>query len=231
MREAATQAQRRTLVHGLGFIMLLVSCVLPATASAAVAYRDEFRILDPSRWTTSSHQLGRSQLADENVRVDGGRLKIRLPAARVDGGEIESIDHHRFGRYTARIRAAHAPSSITGFFLYRAPDFHSEIDIEIYNDSRGRVAFSVYSSGRTRTSRERLGFDPTEAFHRYTIVNRPERVDFLVDGRRMHSFRRGLPPASMKLLVNSWFPWWLAGHPPESDRATLVDWVSVRPFS
>ena len=229
MRATARHARRRTLGRRVGLIMLVVTCALPATASAT-AYRDDFWILDPSRWITSVHQLGRSLLGAENVRVGGGRLEIRLPAGRLDGGEIESIDYYRFGRYTARIRAAHAPSSITGFVLYRAPDFHSEIDIEIYNDPRGRVDFVVYGSGRKRISRERLGFDPTKAFHRYTIVNRPERVNFLVDGRRLHTVRRGLPPASMKLLVNSWFPEWLAGRAPVSDRATLVDWVSVRPL-
>ena len=46
------------------------------------------------------------------------------------------------------MKLPHAPTSITGFFLYRAPDLEREIDIEVFNDPTGRVMFTTYSGGR-----------------------------------------------------------------------------------
>jgi beta-glucanase (GH16 family) len=65
----------------------------------------------------------------------------------LNGGEIMSKDLYGEGSYSARMKLPNAPSSITGFFLYQAPDYASEIDIEIYNDTSRRVMFSTYSGG------------------------------------------------------------------------------------
>ena len=78
-----------------------------------------------------------------------------------------------FGRFEARVRVPHAPSSITGFFLYEPPDEAQEIDIEIFNDRTGRVMFTYYSAGHQVSRTHELPFDPTAGFHTYGFTMEP----------------------------------------------------------
>lgn len=186
---------------------------------------DDFTSLDAGRWyATESKKLGRGRLKAENVDVEDGQLRLKLPAGTLEGGEIESLDNHSYGSYAASIKAADAPSSITGFFLYAPPDFHAEIDVEIFNDDSGRVLFTTYANGeQTNTVEKKLPFDPTAAFHEYRIDLYPTRAAFSVDGRLLHTFEDGLPGDSMKLMVNAWYPDWLPGKKPGQDAHTYVD--------
>jgi endo-1,3-1,4-beta-glycanase ExoK len=91
-------------------------------------------------------------------------LRIKLPARTLEGGEVLTNELH--GSYGARMKLPNAPGSITGFFLYKAPDYESEIDIEIYNDSNRRIMFTTYAGGtQTHTKTVSLPFDPTAGFH------------------------------------------------------------------
>jgi hypothetical protein len=195
-------------------------------AFEAFSFREDFEDLDGERWTVSDKRLGRGSLDPRNVSVDSGRLRLKLPAETLDGGEIESRGLHDYGTYRARIEVADAPSSITGFFLYREPDFESEIDVEILGGSDGHVLFTTYSGGEeTHTVRKQLPFDPTAGFHEYRFDFHPDEAVFYADGERLHSFSGGLPDERMRLLVNAWYPEWLSGERPGSDRYTYVDWI------
>ena len=48
---------------------------------------------------------------------------------------------------------------------------------------------------------------------------------FLVDGVQMQTWSTGVTKSSMYLYVNAWFPSWLDGQAPTSDRFTQVDWI------
>ena len=197
-----------------------------AAAFQVFNFKDIFDTFDSDRWEKSAHPLGRSRLRPENVDVQEGLLRIRHPAGTLDGGSIETREFHLYGTYRARLQVAHAPSSITGFFLYTAPDFYHEIDIEIYNDPRGKVMFTTYAGGeRTNTETMELGFDPTAGFHEYRFDFYSSGVEFYVDGELFKSWSEGLTEQPMQLMLNSWFPRWLEGKKPSTDRFTLVDWI------
>lgn len=190
--------------------------------------REDFdsRELDPDRWEATTRDLGRGELAPENVALEDGQLRLTLPAGTLNGGEIESKDLYGPGFYAARIKVPDAPSSITGFFLYTPPDLESEIDIEIYNDPSGKILFTTYAGGeQTHTETAELSFDPTEAFHDYAFFYDQDSITFYVDGETMKEYEGGLPGQHMKLYVNSWFPKWLDGEEPDSDRYAYVDWI------
>jgi len=188
--------------------------------------RDDFASLLFGRWQPTEKTLGRGRLEAENVAVDGGKLRIKLPAGTLEGGEVESEETYSYGSYAASIKAARAPSSITGFFLYAPPDFHTEIDVEIFNDESGRILFTTYANGeQTNTIEKRLPFDATAGFHEYRIDLYPTRAEFSVDGRLLHTFDEGLPADSMQLMVNAWYPDWLPGKEPERDGHVQVDWI------
>ncbi|CAN5720825.1 hypothetical protein BH24ACT21_BH24ACT21_10670 [soil metagenome] len=196
------------------------------SAFTVLNFEEDFGSLGDSRWRVTSKKLGLGSLEPENVSAESGRLKLKLPADTFDGGEIESRELYLYGTYRARIKVADAPSSITGFFLYKEPDFENEIDIEIFNDSTGRILFTTYSGGeQTNTVRRELPFDPTADFHDYRFDLYPDKAEFYVDGDRMHSFDKGLPKKAMKLQVNAWYPTWLSGEKPDADGYTYVDQV------
>jgi beta-glucanase (GH16 family) len=151
---------------------------------------------------------------------------VKLPAGRLDGGEMRSASLYRFGTFRARMKMANAPSSLTGFFFYKAPDYVSEIDIEIFNDSSRRVMFTTYSGGtQTNTVTKLLPFDATADFHEYAIEYDTSSARFLVDGVLMQSWSKGVTRSAMYLYVNAWFPSWLAGEAPATDGSTVVDWI------
>ena len=182
--------------------------------------------LDASKWEATTRDLGRGELSPENVSLEDGLLRLTLPENTPNGSEIESRDLYGPGFYAARVKVPDAPSSITGFFLYGPPDFESEIDVENYNDSSGRILFTTYSDGeQTHTETMTLPFDPTEDFHDYAFFYDEESVTFYVDGGPVQEYEGGLPDERMNLYVNSWFPDWLDGEEPGSNRHVCVDWI------
>ena len=182
--------------------------------------------LDAGQWEATTRDLGRGGLAPENTGIEDGLLRLALPTNTLNGGEIESTDLYGPGFYAARIKVPDAPSSITGFFLYKPPDLESEIDIEIYNDPSGKILFTTYANGeQTHTETMSLPFDPTEDFHDYAFFYDENYISFYVDGEPMQEFEGGLPGERMKLYVNSWFPDWLSGEEFDSDRYVFVDWI------
>ena len=41
----------------------------------------------------------------------------------------------------------------------------------------------------------------------------------------MQEYKGGVPEESMKPYVKAWFPTWLSGEEPDSDRYVYVDWI------
>jgi len=216
-------------------LVLLVAVALAAglalgAAAKSKGFRDDFITFDTGRWVLSSRPFGHGAVDPANVSVADGQLGIQLPASRLDGGEARTRALYGFGTYRARIRLADAPSSLTAFFLYRAPDYQQEIDIELYNNSSRRIMHSTYSGGaQTNTRTLLLPFDATADYHEYEIDYRSGYVQFLVDGSALQTWTTGVPRSTMNVFVNAWFPSWLAGQAPATNRFTYVDWIEVAP--
>ena len=201
-------------------VAALAVLLSPAVADAAPT---------PLSFTTPDHQLGRSHINPANVARRNTAFRLNLPAKTVDGAEIRSALQYSSGVVRARIRVANAPSSLTGFFLYAAPDYASEIDIEIMNDRTGTVLLTTYAGGRqTNTETRLLGFDPTAAAHSYEIAWGAGQVRFTVDGVTLRTWTSGVPTAPMNLYANAWFPAWLDGLAPAGTRATVIDRLEYR---
>lgn len=188
--------------------------------------KEDFASLEESRWTKPAKEIGRSRLHPSNVFVEDGQLHIKIPAGTLDGGEIESKDLYESGFYMARMKVPDAPFCITAFFLYEPPDYESEIDIEIYNDSSPKIMFTTYADGsQSHTETMKLPFDPAKDFHDYAFFYSLGSVTFYVDGEPMKTYEGDLPDKPMKLHLNVWFPTWLAGKKPTSDSFASIDWI------
>ncbi len=157
-----------------------------------------------------------------------GNLAVKLPANSLNGGEISSNTLYGYGSYSARMQLPNAPSSITGFLLYQPPDYNSEVDIEIHNDSSRKVIFATYANGRqTHSQTMPLPFNPTAGYHDYRFDYAPGSVKFYAAGRLMKKWTTGVPRTSMKLYVNAWYPRWLEGKMPTTDQFVLVDRIQA----
>lgn len=187
---------------------------------------EQFQTLDDTQWFSRNGVLGRSQLRNEHVAVRDDYLSITIPKNTLDGGEIQTTALTHYGSYEVRMKIPDAPSSLTGFFLYRSPDFHSEIDIEIFNQPESEVLFTSYSSGVIyHEERQPLSFDPTLSFHNYRIDYYSDRVVFYIDDHPVQTWRDGFTDEPMYLMVNTWFPNWLEGIAPLEDQTLEIEWI------
>lgn len=189
--------------------------------------QENFDRLDATIWSVSDKALGRSRLNPLNIALSDGLLAIRMPANTLEGGEIVNQQTASYGRYETRMKLPVAPSSITGFFLYAPPDYFYEIDIEIHNTKEGKLLLTTYANGAVQNEYVgTLGFDPTADFHTYRFDYLPDQVAFYVDNQLILKWQDGFPKDQpMQLMVNSWYPNWLAGTPPTTDQVLLVDWI------
>ena len=216
------------LVVGILGISMMAGMMLGTAQAQSSGFSDEFDSFDAARWSKGVHfNLGRSYLDPNNVSVGEGNLAIKLPANSLNGGQIRSEGLYGYGSYSARMKLPNAPSSFTAFFLYEPPDYASEIDIELYNDSSRKIMFSTYFGGKqTNTQTMTLPFDPTSGFHDYRFDYASNSVSFYADGKLMKQWEGGVPNKPMHLHANAWFPTWLEGKKPLTDQTVLVDKIS-----
>lgn len=222
---------RSVLYAIMAFAAVVVAAAGTATETRADGQRDDFHSFDSGRWIKSDYALGRGRLNPANVSVKDGILKGKIPANTLNGSEIESKRLRGYGVHRVHMKTPRAPSSITGFYLYRAPDYNAEIDIEVHNDGSRKIDFVTYANGRkTNVSTKKLRFDPSAGFHTYAIRFSPHSLSFYVDGRLLERWSNGLPDEPMKLLLNTWFPTFLPGKEPSTDRYTKVNWIESKPL-
>lgn len=187
---------------------------------------DDFTDFNQSLWRTSSSSLGRGTFSPKYVYSQGGLLFLGMKADSYDSGELRSRELLSYGSYEVSMQLAHRPGSLTGFFMYKAPDYDQEIDIELYNENKGQIFFTTYAEGKRQKAHEGLlAFDPTADFHRYRFDYYPDRLTFFVDGEARMTYEAGYPKADMYLMLNTWYPLWLEGERPQEDAQVKVDWI------
>ena len=189
---------------------------------------DEFDTLEPARWISGNHALGRGWLHPANVSHADGRVLLTLPPGTWDGAEIQSVERHDYGVFEARMKTPLAPGSISAFFLYEfRRRQNEEIDIEIFNDGSGRALFATWVRGRqTNLLNVDLGFDPSQGFHDYRIEWGRDRVRFLVDGVLRGEWSEGVPRGSLHVMANHWWPTWLTGPQPDASAHLEIDRIT-----
>lgn len=187
---------------------------------------DRFETLDRSRWSASSFQLERTRFRRDLVGVADGKLQIRFEPDSFAGGELRSVELFSYGAYEIRMKLPDAPSSVTGFFLFRLPSLHHEIDIEVYNEPERGWFLATYTGGARQNIHEApLPFDPTGGYHTYRMEYEPGTVSYYLDDEFVLRWDRGVPDRAMHLLINAWFPDWLEGIQPEEEKILSVDYI------
>ncbi len=125
-------------------------------------HTDNFNTFDSKLWEKSSHQLGLSQLTQDNVDLAVGDARIRIPGGTLDGGEFSSTGYFKYGTYRARMLLPQAAGSVTGFFLYQKTSNYKssdEIDIELLTrDGRWKIAFTTWLRGAQSNTAAHAGY-------------------------------------------------------------------------
>lgn len=190
------------------------------------AFQDDFENFDDKFWFKRNGFIGRTKLKSSNVFLNNNQLLIKLPEKTLEGGEIQSINEVGYGSYEIKMKIPNAPSSITGFFLYKEPDFYHEIDIEIYNEPKAYIILTSYKDGKAVNEyRKYLNFDPTIDYHKYRIDFYSNKISFYIDDNYIYSWSQGFSKENMHLVLNSWYPKWLGGVRPQEDHFLNVDWI------
>jgi GR25 family glycosyltransferase involved in LPS biosynthesis len=197
-----------------------------ALAATPVKVSDRFESLDRRRWLprddTFTGNLALFRPANIEFRSGlGAALSIRresLGVREYSAASLSSRDQYLFGRFEAVIKASNVPGVVTGFFLHRDSP-RQEIDVEIAGHRPDRLLVNVfYNPGgeganydygyRGAASYIDLGFDASEACHRFAIEWGPGEIRWFVDNRLVH--RRvdweptPIPHLPMALHVNAW---------------------------
>ena len=195
-------------------------------AATPVRISDCFKFLDTKRWLlrddTFTDNLALFRPSNIELHSElGAALSIRrksLGVREYSAASLTSRDQYLFGRFEAVIKASNAPGVVTGFFLHRDSP-RQEIDIEIAGNRTDRLLVNVfYNPGdegakfdygyRGAASYIDLGFDASEAYHRFAIEWRPGEIRWFVDNHLVH--RRvdwdptPIPHLPMALHVNAW---------------------------
>lgn len=204
--------------------------LIQSTSVSEIIYfanTDEFDMLDNFFWGLSDKKLNDTTFTPNNIMVHNGVLNIKLSKGVLFGGEIYSVDKQGYGIYEIRMKVPNVPSSITGFFMYYPPDFHSEIDMEVFNDSSGKLLLTTYADGKvSNESTIQLGFDPTQDFHDYRFEYSENQVVFYVDDQLVDTFNSEIPKTGMQLMINCWYPKWLEQKPPSEEKILFIERVS-----
>ena len=191
-----------------------------------VSFEDDLADAQWARWLlrndTFAENLG--LFRPKNVTAQSGEglslavIQESLGVRNFSAASISSRGAFLYGRFETMLQATSVSGLVTGFFLHRNSP-RQEIDIEITGNRPDRLLVNVfYNPGaegakfeygyRGTPAAVPLGFDASEATHRFAIEWDPCEIRWFVDGELVH--RRAawnptpIPELPMTLHVNTW---------------------------
>ncbi len=141
-----------------------------------------------------------------------------LGVRNFSAASISSRSTFLYGRFEVTLQATSVSGLVTGFFLHRDSP-RQEIDVEVTGNRPDRLLFNVfYNPGgegakfdygyRGTPAAVPLGFDASEAVHRFAIEWDPSEIRWFVDGQLVHVRAAWnptpIPDLPMTLHVNTW---------------------------
>jgi hypothetical protein len=194
--------------------------------TASDRFTEKFNSLDTNRWFLRDDTFtgNLALFRPSNIELSSGQgialcIKKATQCVReYTSASLTSRDQYLFGRFEATIKASNVPGVVTGFFLHRDSP-RQEIDVEIIGNRPDRLLVNVfYNPGgegvqfdygyRGTPSYVDLGFDASDAYHRFAIEWDPCEIRWFVDNRLVHKRVEWdptpIPHLPMALHVNTW---------------------------
>ncbi|KAJ0682571.1 putative xyloglucan:xyloglucosyl transferase [Helianthus annuus] len=170
-----------------------------------------------------SFQKGFTQLfgGDTNLLRSGDDNTVHLHLNQYTGAGFRSSDMYNHGLFSARIKlpSEYTAGIVVALYTSNGDVFektHDELDFEFLGNIKGkpwRFQTNLYGNGSTSRGREErytLWFDPSKAYHRYTILWTSSKIIFSIDNIPIREIQRtdemgaDFPSKPMSLYATIW---------------------------
>ncbi|KAF3792419.1 putative xyloglucan endotransglucosylase/hydrolase protein 28 [Nymphaea thermarum] len=158
---------------------------------------------------------------DQNLVVQRDGKTVHVSLDKTTGSGFVSSDLYQYGFFSASIKLPgdYTAGVVVAFYMSNGDMFednHDEIDFEFLGNIRGRewrMQTNVYGNGSTSRGREErygLWFDPSEDFHRYSMLWTTTHIVFYVDDvpirevKRSASMGGDYPTKPMSVYTTIW---------------------------
>ncbi|CAN0924225.1 Probable xyloglucan endotransglucosylase/hydrolase protein 28 [Linum grandiflorum] len=165
---------------------------------------------------------GYTQLFGEDnlvVHKDGNAVHLMLDERTGSGFVSQDLYSHGYFSASIKLPADYTAGVVVAFYMSNGDTYeknHDEIDFEFLGNIRGkdwRIQTNIYGNGSTASGREErysLWFDPSDDFHRYSILWTDSHIIFYVDdvpireSVRTESMGGDFPAKPMSLYATIW---------------------------
>jgi len=133
--------------------------------------------------------------ASDHIKNINGGNEVQLSLDKWTGTGFQSKGSYLFGHFSMQIKMVPGDSAgvVTAFYLSSQNAEHDEIDFEFLGNRSGQpyiLQTNVFSGGKgDREQRIYLWFDPTKAYHSYSVLWNMRQIVFFVDDVPIRVFK------------------------------------------
>ncbi|RZC68601.1 hypothetical protein C5167_031839 [Papaver somniferum] len=131
----------------------------------------------------------------DHIKYFNGGKDIQLHLDNWTGAGFHSKESYLFGYFHMHIKlvAGDSAGTVTAFFLSSNNNEHDEVDFEFLGNRTGQpyiLQTNVFTGGSgNREQRINLWFDPTAAYHTYSVLWNDYHITFFVDDIPIRIFK------------------------------------------